>query len=93
MQMQNGTTLFVVGSDGLTKMTFGGLSDALKGGTKMQDIEVFTDRKEAERVDRARKRRQQVSQFTDEEMLKAAKMVLVDADGEVIHMLPFCPTV
>ena len=92
MQMQNGTKLFVVSSDGLSEMTFGNLNDALKGGTRMEEVEVFTDHEEARLVDRARKRRGCVSQFSTEDVNRAAKMVLIDEEGEVIHELLFYST-
>lgn len=89
MQLQNGTILFIVGSEGLTEMTFGNLNDALKGGIRMQDIKVFTDREEAEHLDCARKRRLLVDDFSEKEMLEATKMTLMDAEDRVIIEVEF----
>ena len=89
MRLQNATLLYVVSQEGMTEMTFGRLHDALNGGTKMKEIEVFTDRSEAKEADRANRRRRQVQTFSRDEILRAAKMVLLDDGGQVIHGVPF----
>jgi hypothetical protein len=48
MRLAGDTMLFVVGQDGVSRMAFGDLVNAFKGGTKITDIAVFTNPEEAE---------------------------------------------
>ena len=92
MKLQNGTRVYVVDREGMSEMTFGGLHHALEGGTKLQDVEVFTDQNEARDANRANARLQRVlNAFSRFEILNAAKMVLLNEEGHVIHEVPFNP--
>jgi len=54
MRLQQTTPIFVTGQDGTSKMTLGGLFDAIVGGTKWEDIEITTDKKESEENEKKR---------------------------------------
>lgn len=54
MRIAGDTMLFVVGQDGVSRMAFGDLINAFKGGTRITDIAVFTDPEEAEKEQRRR---------------------------------------
>lgn len=54
MRIAVDTMLFVVGQDGVSRMAFGDLINAFKGGTRITDIAVFTDPEEAEKEQRRR---------------------------------------
>ena len=88
MQIQNGTQLFVVSSDGMSPVAFGSLHNAIKGGLRMEDVEVFTVEEEAKAANRARSRRRCVSEFSNTQMLAAAKLALLDNDGTVMREIP-----
>lgn len=92
MQIDENTPVYIVSSDGKTTMSFGGFLNAIAGGTRLQDISVFTDVQEAESAERARLRRSSVKYFTNDEILRAESMVLLDDEGGVIHKIEFCPT-
>lgn len=92
MQIRKETILHVVGHDGKSLMTLENLHNSLSGGTRLEDIEVFTDEDEANDADRARRRRQQVAQFSRDDLLDAQSMVLLNAEDEAIATIPFCPT-
>ena len=92
MKMQKGTRLYIVADDGLSKMTFEGFNNALNGGTSMEDVEVFTELEEAQKAERARKRRLLIRQFDKHDVLAATYRALLDNSGEVICKIEFCPT-
>ena len=92
MQIRKETPLYVVDNEGLSEMTLEGLHNCLAGGTRLDEVEVFTDRQQALSAVRASSRRQQVARFGHDSMLRAAKMVLVDGEGHQIEEVSFCPT-
>lgn len=54
MRITGDTMLFVVGQDGVSRMAFGDLINAFKGGTRITDIAMFTDPEDAENECRRR---------------------------------------
>jgi hypothetical protein len=72
-------------------MTLGAFHNALNGGTKWEEVEIFTEEEEARKAERARLRARRVNEFSSEEVLRADRLVLLDSEGGVIHEIPFCP--
>ncbi|NLS97894.1 MAG: hypothetical protein GXX96_37625 [Planctomycetaceae bacterium] len=84
MQLRGKTALYVVSVDGLTKMDFNHLVDALRGGMNLADVEIYDDAGEVMTARIASVRRRSVEDFEQQELLAASKMVLVDAEGNAI---------
>jgi len=88
MQIRETTELFVV-ADGISGMNLGAICNAIKGGMKLQDVQIFTDRGEAARADLARKRRSKLLEglledFDDKQVLAAFSVVVYDKDGNML---------
>lgn len=93
MKLQKDTKVYVVDRAGMSEMTLSGLFNAMNGGLKLEEVEVFTNHDEAFEANRANARLQRaMHSFSRDEILNAGKLVLLGEDGGVIHEVPFCPT-
>ena len=91
MQLRCDTVLYVVSPDGLTRMSFNHVVDALRGGMNLAEVEIYDDAAEAMAARIAQGRRKLAKDFEQQDLLAASKMVLIDADGNVIREVAFYP--
>lgn len=48
MRLSHHSVVYVVASDGISEMTMSQLANSYRGGTEPEDVQIFTDRAEAE---------------------------------------------
>ena len=72
-------------------MTLLDIHKLLQGGLSIDDIDIFTEKDEAEKASYAHRRRNDVRVFSTEQMLEATHMILLDKNGNKVGEHPFCP--
>jgi len=54
------TILYVTGADGTSEMNLLAFTNAIKGGLKLEDVEITTDPEHSQRLERKRRAKQEV---------------------------------
>jgi hypothetical protein len=83
------TILYVIGNDGTTEMSLLAFSNAIKGGLKLEEVEITTNVEHSKRLERKRRAKQEVqhlmSNMTPDQAEKVVELLRDNEELMELH--------